>query len=312
MDSIDIRTSDPGLTMVHGFHLAFGAHISPHPQLPEPELYEAIKEDLEAYHKAAARLGEALKDSSKDAGPGGSLLLIRLQLIQEELAELAEAFIKRDIVACLDALNDLSYVVDGTYLTLGLQEAKLEGMVEVHRANMSKLGEDGKPIISDAGRVVKGPNYAPPDLAPIVEALLPEAFPDFPEGEAWLSSAGCGIPANVLLRMYNQGILDAQEDTTNVLLHDRLALQEGCVMPCTYTGSLEGDRILGLTEALDVRERMLCALITRLEKEHGEEHVGMLLHRAATDAEGLERKDIKRWWKRHKAADILRKRKEGL
>jgi len=74
-------------------------------------------------------------------------------------------------------------------------------------------------------------------------------------------------------------------------------------MPCTYTGSLEGDRELAAREALDRRERMLCALITRLEVEHGEEHVKLLLRRAATDAEGLDRKDITKWWKVHKQAE---------
>jgi predicted HAD superfamily Cof-like phosphohydrolase len=157
---------DPGLEMVREFHETFNCHIGAHPYIPDEPVHLA----LVVYHQEAARLAEELKAAS--AQVGGSLLLVRLQLIQEELAELAAGFISRDLVECLDALNDLSYVVDGTYLTLGLHDGKLSGMREVHRSNMSKLGPDRKPIVSEAGRVVKGPDYEPPNLWPIVERLM--------------------------------------------------------------------------------------------------------------------------------------------
>ena len=35
---------------------------------------------------------------------------------------------------------------------------------EVHRSNMSKLGSDGKPIYREDGKVLKGPNFSPPNL----------------------------------------------------------------------------------------------------------------------------------------------------
>jgi len=192
---------DPGLEMVREFHVAFNCHIGAHPHVPD----EPVHTSLAIYHQQAARLAEELKAASAQAG--GSLLLIRLQLIQEELAELAAGMISRDPVECLDALNDLSYVVDGTYLTLGLQDGKLPGMREVHRSNMSKLGPDGKPIISDAGRVVKGPDYEPPDLRPIVEELMPRVWPEVPPGP-WRSSMALGIPASTLGAMAQEGILD--------------------------------------------------------------------------------------------------------
>lgn len=163
MDGVRITYGDSGLDMVHEFHEAFGIHQPGVPTIPDEPVHLA----LAIYHQEAARLAEGLKAASAQAG--GSQLLIRLQLIQEELAELAAGFISRDPVECLDALVDLSYVVDGTYLTTGLAPYKLDGLREVHGSNMSKLDVDGRPIISEAGRVVKSDQYRPPDLARLLE-----------------------------------------------------------------------------------------------------------------------------------------------
>ena len=43
-----------------------------------------------------------------------------------------------------------------------------EALDRVHKSNMSKLGEDGKPIYREDGKVLKGPNYQPPDLSDII------------------------------------------------------------------------------------------------------------------------------------------------
>ena len=40
-----------------------------------------------------------------------------------------------------------------------------EALNRVHESNMSKLGEDGKPIYREDGKVLKGPGYKPPDLS---------------------------------------------------------------------------------------------------------------------------------------------------
>ena len=71
---------------------------------------------------------------------------LRINLLQEELDELKEALSNDDMVKTLDALIDLQYVLDGAFLSFGLQEVKQEAFDEVHRSNMSKLGEDGNPI----------------------------------------------------------------------------------------------------------------------------------------------------------------------
>lgn len=161
---------DPGVEMVREFHEAFGAHIASEPGFPE--LDDDDRSLLAAIGLSLGSLAKALKNQAAEANaagrPGLGLLLIRLQLHIEENGELADAFGAGDLVEALDALTDISYVVDGTYLTLGLGEAKVEADQEVHRSNMTKLGPDGKPIISDAGRVVKGPNYSRPDLATVI------------------------------------------------------------------------------------------------------------------------------------------------
>lgn len=109
---------------------------------------------------------QELKDLS--AANGASVPLIRLQLIQEELAELAEALSQNDRVGVLDALADLSYVVDGAWLALGYSSVRDEALRRVHESNMSKLGDDGLPIKGPSGRVEKGPGYQPPRLEDLI------------------------------------------------------------------------------------------------------------------------------------------------
>ena len=72
-----------------------------------------------------------------------------------------------DLVEAADALADLDYVVQGANLVFGLPAQEV--FAEVHRSNMSKLGEDGRPVYRDDGKIMKGPNYSPPVIAPIIE-----------------------------------------------------------------------------------------------------------------------------------------------
>lgn len=96
---------------------------------------------------------------------------LRINLLQEELDELKEALQNDDMIETLDALIDLQYVLDGAFLSFGLQDVKMEAFNEVHRSNMSKLGEDGKPIRREGdGKVMKGPNYFKPDMAQFISA----------------------------------------------------------------------------------------------------------------------------------------------
>ena len=95
---------------------------------------------------------------------------LRINLLQEELDELKEALANNDPQETLDALIDLQYVLDGAFLSFGLQAVKELAFDEVHRSNMSKLGADGKPIRREGdGKVMKGPNYFAPDLSKFIK-----------------------------------------------------------------------------------------------------------------------------------------------
>ena len=87
---------------------------------------------------------------------------LRLELIAEELEELWDAIEDKDLVAIADALTDILYVTYGAGHAFGIDLD--ECFREVQRSNMSKLGEDGKPIYREDGKVLKGPNYSEPDL----------------------------------------------------------------------------------------------------------------------------------------------------
>ena len=91
---------------------------------------------------------------------------LRVDLIAEELEELELALSNKDIVEVADALTDLLYVVYGAGHAFGIDLD--ECFDEVHESNMSKLGEDGRPLYRKDGKVLKGPNYFPPNLKEIV------------------------------------------------------------------------------------------------------------------------------------------------
>ena len=87
---------------------------------------------------------------------------LRIELIVEELNELIDAKEDKDLIGIADALTDILYVTYGAGHAFGIDLD--ECFREVQRSNMSKLGEDGKPIYREDGKVLKGPNYSEPDL----------------------------------------------------------------------------------------------------------------------------------------------------
>ena len=92
---------------------------------------------------------------------------LRYELIKEELNELEEAMKTKNLKEVADALTDILYVTYGAGCAYGIDLDKC--FKEVQRANMSKLGEDGKPIYNEQGKVMKGPNYTEPNLKQFVE-----------------------------------------------------------------------------------------------------------------------------------------------
>ena len=91
---------------------------------------------------------------------------LRYDLIKEELEELKIAMENKDLLEVADALTDILYVTYGAGHAFGIDLDKC--FEEVQNSNMSKLGEDGKPIYNDAGKVMKGPKYFKPDLSKFI------------------------------------------------------------------------------------------------------------------------------------------------
>jgi predicted HAD superfamily Cof-like phosphohydrolase len=94
---------------------------------------------------------------------------LRFDLMKEENEEYLEAAQSGDLVEIADALGDQLYILCGTILRHGLQHKITEVFEEIQRSNMSKLGEDGKPIYREDGKVMKGPNYFKPNFETILK-----------------------------------------------------------------------------------------------------------------------------------------------
>jgi len=135
--------------------------------------YERVREFMENYGHPVYDEPTVIVDANWER--------MRLDLILEEVFELMEAlgydskplaetpFRKHsaaDIVAAADALGDIEYVVNGMAVGMGIPLPEV--VEEIHRSNMSKMGADGKPIFRDDGKVLKGPNYSPPNLEKVL------------------------------------------------------------------------------------------------------------------------------------------------
>jgi len=93
---------------------------------------------------------------------------LRHRLLDEENREYLEACDADDLVGIADALGDQLYIIYGTILKHGLQNRIEEVFTEIHRSNMSKLDENGDPILREDGKILKGKNYFKPDIKKIL------------------------------------------------------------------------------------------------------------------------------------------------
>ena len=116
--------------------------------------------NFESVKKFMKTFGQEVKEKAEF--PSDKITSLRYDLISEELSELKEAIHNKDIKEVADALTDLLYVTYGAGHAFGINLDKC--FEEVQNSNMSKLGEDGKPIYNDKGKVMKGPNYFKPNL----------------------------------------------------------------------------------------------------------------------------------------------------
>lgn len=114
--------------------------------------------------------------------PTVKILQLRKTLIGEEVKELfsdideAIAYLQKGekvpkelYLNMLKEMADVQVVLSGTSVALKPLKKLDEAFLRVQDSNMSKLGEDGKPIFREDGKVLKGPNYFSPDLSDLVE-----------------------------------------------------------------------------------------------------------------------------------------------
>lgn len=154
------------IDMVREFQRAFGDEPHDKPGWPKdttPQARRLIKELGEDCRELARRAHDEAKRNK------GNTMLLRAQLMLEEVGELLEAMSLNDIAAVLHEGADVRYVVDGTLIAFGLGKVYEKAVGEIHRANMSKL-EDGKPVKDAAGRVLKGKHFKKADVRPLTKS----------------------------------------------------------------------------------------------------------------------------------------------
>ena len=120
--------------------------------------FNSVKKFMEVF-------GQEVK--TKAEFPSEKIIKLRYNLIKEELDEFEEALKDKDLKEVADALTDILYVTYGAGHAFGIDLDKC--FDEVQRSNMSKLGEDGKPIYNEHGKVMKGPKYFQPNLGKIIK-----------------------------------------------------------------------------------------------------------------------------------------------
>ena len=141
--------------------LSAGPAVSGRPPAGDESGRSRISRQVEQFHLAyqlegARALGVVRPD----------IATLRQALMDEEVQELRDAVAQDDLVEIADALADIVYVAYGTARTYGIDlDAVLD---EVHSSNMTKLGADGRPIRRADGKVLKGPDYRPPDVAAVL------------------------------------------------------------------------------------------------------------------------------------------------
>lgn len=149
-------------TPVLEFHAAFGHPINYAPTVPPIDVrLLRIKLIAEELTELAEATGVKLRIEHKTVQDNDGTQLGKYEIdvwpTREEHCNLVEA---------ADALGDLRYVVDGGTLVYGIPGEAV--LAEIHRSNMSKLGEDGKPVVREDGKILKGPGYFKPNITRVL------------------------------------------------------------------------------------------------------------------------------------------------
>lgn len=127
-----------------------------------------MKKRIAAVHQFHTAFGLGI-NSSPVADLGEAKNMLRFNLMKEENEEYLEAANSDDLAEVADALGDMLYILCGTIIEHGMQYKIEEIFDEIQRSNMSKLGDDGKPVLRGDGKVLKGPKYFKPDIRSILD-----------------------------------------------------------------------------------------------------------------------------------------------
>lgn len=127
-------------------------------------------QQLIEFHNAFGLPVRKTPDPFNDSGEAAALYRMRHRLMKEEIDEwLDSALWNDDSDKRAKELADILYTVFGTIITEGYQDVIEKVFDQVHDSNMTKLGDDGKPVYREDGKVTKGPNYKAPDLGWLVK-----------------------------------------------------------------------------------------------------------------------------------------------
>lgn len=150
-DELDTGAPSNSYEMVMDFHAAFD-----HPV--------AVGASVISDKRAALRMALILEEAIELADAMG-FISENLRSATKEMLEHGPTF-ETDLVGVADALGDLEYVVNGAAIEYGIDLPEV--VAEIHRSNMTKLGDDGNPIYREDGKVLKGPNYEEPNIAKVL------------------------------------------------------------------------------------------------------------------------------------------------
>lgn len=147
----------PSVALVTEFHEKFGHPIADAPTVGSLDLrmlraHLILEEAIEFCEAAGLRVDVQYRPSHSGAA--------------HRITITVDPHRPPNMVGMADALGDSDYVVSGANLAFGFPAVAI--MAEIHRSNMSKLGADGRPIYRQDGKVLKGPNYTPPNIAALL------------------------------------------------------------------------------------------------------------------------------------------------
>lgn len=151
------------------FHRTFGHPVRTEPQtLSREEAILALRLIEEEFIELADALFPGAWDEwINELRIDGELGRLTENRFHKELRDHEFAYdYEPNLVEAADALGDLDVVINGAGIRHGFDMQAISR--EVFRSNMSKLGEDGKPIYQEDGKIAKGPGFTEPDLAAVL------------------------------------------------------------------------------------------------------------------------------------------------